>query len=80
VTDGVEAEARQIKPICASIAQNGGAPFLALAGIDVQVPAMVLHTTGVSGVFLQHVGSYDPPTDLIEAVGSDVLPRLKAND
>ncbi|MGW6907455.1 LLM class flavin-dependent oxidoreductase [Streptomyces sp. NPDC054940] len=131
VTDDIEAEARQIKPICASIAQNGGGPFLALAGIDVQVPDTVegvypdlvhaedwktavdicsawisdeaalrfaqefclfgtadqiterlrtLHTTGVSGVFLQHVGSYDPPTDLIEAVGSDVLPRLKAND
>lgn len=31
---------------------------------------------GASGVFLQHVGSYDPPHDLIEAVGGDVLPRL----
>jgi len=131
VTDDIEAEARRIKPICASIAQNGGAPFLALAGIDVRVPATVrgvypdlvhaedwkaavdicsawisdeaalrfaqefclfgtadqitdrlraLHTSGVSGVFLQHVGSYDPPTDLIEAVGTCVLPRLKAND
>ncbi|MER7794813.1 LLM class flavin-dependent oxidoreductase [Streptomyces sp. NPDC097640] len=127
VTDDVEAEARQIKPICASIAQNGGAPFLALAGIDVQVPATVegvypdlvhaedwdaaveicsawisdeaalrfaeefclfgtaeriaerlsaLHASGVTGVFLQHVGSYDPPAELIEAVGSAVLPAL----
>ncbi|MCX4458239.1 LLM class flavin-dependent oxidoreductase [Streptomyces sp. NBC_01340] len=127
VTDDVEAEARRIKPICASIAQNGGAPFLALAGIDVQVPAAVpgvypdlvhaedwdaaveicsawisdetalrfaeefclfgtaeriaerlsaLHALGVTGVFLQHVGSYDPPTQLIEAVGSSVLPAL----
>ncbi|GGZ64107.1 LLM class flavin-dependent oxidoreductase [Streptomyces bluensis] len=127
VTDDIEAEARRIKPICASIAQNGGAPFLALAGIDVQVPATIggvypdlvhaedwdaavdicsawisdeaavrfaeefclfgtaehiterlraLHTTGVTGVFLQHVGSYDPPTDLIEAVGTLVLPAL----
>jgi len=35
-----------------------------------------LHDAGVSGVFLQHVGSYDPPTELIEAVGSEVLPAL----
>lgn len=127
VTDDIEADARLIKPICASIAQNGGAPFLALAGIDVEVPATVegvypdlvhaedwnaaveicsewvsdeaalrfaeefclfgtaeqiterlraLRTTGVTGVFLQHVGSYDPPTDLIEAVGTSVLPML----
>lgn len=131
VTDDIEAEARQIKPICASIAQNGGAPFLALAGIDVQVPATVpgvypdlvhaedwkaavdicsawisdeaalrfaqefclfgtadqitdrlraLETSGVTGVFLQHVGSYDPPADLIEAVGTSVLTHLKGND
>ncbi|WP_405865906.1 LLM class flavin-dependent oxidoreductase [Streptomyces sp. NBC_00005] len=129
VTDDLEAEARLIKPICASIAQNGGAPFLALAGIDVDVPATVegvypdlvhaedwdraveicsawisdeaalrfarefclfgtaeqiterlraLPAHGVTGVFLQHVGSYDPPTDLIEAVGSAVLPALDA--
>ncbi|MEU6197122.1 LLM class flavin-dependent oxidoreductase [Streptomyces sp. NPDC047061] len=128
VTDDVEAAARQLKPICASIAQNGGAPFLALAGIGVHVPEKVegvypdlvhaedwkaavdicsawisddnalrfaevfclfgtadeiaarlraLEAGGVAGVFLQHVGSYDPPTDLIEAVGSAVLPRIK---
>ncbi len=127
VTDDIEDEARQIKPICASIAQNGGAPFLALAGIDVNVPAVVegvhpdlvhaedwdaavdicsawisdeaalrfarefclfgtpeqiterlhaLRAGGVTGVFLQHVGSYDPPTELIEAVGTSVLPAL----
>ncbi|WP_432177836.1 LLM class flavin-dependent oxidoreductase [Streptomyces sp. NBC_00063] len=127
VTDDIEAAARQIKPICASIAQNGGAPFLALAGIDVCVPDVVegvypdlvhaenweaavevtsqwvsdeaalrfaeefcvfgtadeiavrlrtLQAHGVSGVFLQHVGSYEPPTELIEAVGTSVLPAL----
>ncbi|WP_089107137.1 LLM class flavin-dependent oxidoreductase [Streptomyces hyaluromycini] len=127
VTDDVEAEARRLKPICASIAQNGGAPFLALAGIDVHVPEKVegiypdlvhaedwkaavdicsawisdenalrfaeefclfgtadeiaarlraLPASGVTGVFLQHVGSYDPPADLIEAVGGAVLPQL----
>ncbi|WAP54746.1 LLM class flavin-dependent oxidoreductase [Streptomyces sp. S465] len=41
VTDDVEADARRLKPICASIAQNGGAPFLALAGIELDVPAQV---------------------------------------
>ncbi|MEV7859617.1 LLM class flavin-dependent oxidoreductase [Streptomyces hirsutus] len=128
VTDDVERDARLLKPICASIAQNGGAPFLALAGIELDVPAQVegvypdlvhaedweaavticsewvsdeaalrfarefclfgtareiterlreLHATGVSGVFLQHVGSYDLPTELIEGVGSGVLPALR---
>ncbi|WP_405634609.1 LLM class flavin-dependent oxidoreductase [Streptomyces sp. NBC_00056] len=121
------AAARQIKPICVSIAQNGGAPFLALAGIHLDVPDVVegvypdlvhaedwdaavkvvsqwvsdeaalrfaeefclfgtaeqiaerlraLRATGVSGVFLQHVGSYDLPDELIEAVGASVLPAL----
>lgn len=32
-----------------------------------------LRATGVSGVFLQHVGSYDLPDELIEAVGASVL-------
>ncbi|WP_234476083.1 LLM class flavin-dependent oxidoreductase [Streptomyces sp. MBT65] len=41
VTDDIEADARLIKPICASIAQNGGASFLALAGIDVDVPETI---------------------------------------
>ncbi|MEU8874207.1 LLM class flavin-dependent oxidoreductase [Streptomyces javensis] len=128
VTDDVEAEARLLKPICASIAQNGGAPFLALAGIELDVPARVegvypdlvhaedwaaavevcsawvsdetalrfaqefclfgtakeiaerltaLRADGVTDVFLQHVGSYDPPTELIESVGSAVLPALR---
>jgi 5,10-methylenetetrahydromethanopterin reductase len=129
VTDDIEAEARLIKPICASIAQNGGASFLALAGIDVDVPDTVegvypdlvhaedwdaavricsawisdeaavrfaeefclfgtpaqiaqrlrtLRELGVTDVFLQHVGSYDLPTDLIETVGASVLPALRS--
>ncbi|WP_069816769.1 LLM class flavin-dependent oxidoreductase [Streptomyces sp. TP-A0874] len=128
VTEDIEADARQLKPICASIAQMGGAPFLALAGIELDVPDQVegvypdlvhaedwdvaveicsewvsdaaalrfaqefclfgtakeiterlreLHATGVNGVFLQHVGSYDLPTELIESVGSAVLPALR---
>ncbi|MGW2514828.1 LLM class flavin-dependent oxidoreductase [Streptomyces scopuliridis] len=127
VTDDVMAAARRLKPICASIAQNGGAASLALAGIELDVPARVegvypdlvhaedwdaavkicsewvsdaaalrfaeefclvgtaeeivrklraLHADGVTSVFLQHVGSYDPPTDLIESVGAEVLPAL----
>ncbi|MER7202396.1 5,10-methylene tetrahydromethanopterin reductase [Streptomyces sp. CB01635] len=130
VTDDIEAAARRLKPICASIAHNGGAPFLALAGIHVDVPDVpdinagvypdlvhaedwdaavkitsewvgdeaalrfaeefclvgtaeqiagrlrALCADGVSGVFLQHVGSYDPPTELIETVGASVLPAL----
>lgn len=31
---------------------------------------------GVTGIFLQHVGSWDLPETLVEAVGSSVLPRL----
>lgn len=128
VTDDVPAAARQLKPICASIAQNGGADFLALAGIHADVPAKVdgvypdlvhaedweaavaicsawvsdeaavrfaeqfclfgtadeitnrlraLHAAGVDEVLLQHVGSYDPPTELIEAIGTSVLPALR---
>ncbi|MBY8856777.1 LLM class flavin-dependent oxidoreductase [Nocardia sp. CA2R105] len=44
VTDDVPRAARELKPICARIAQNGGAPFLALAGVHVDVPS---HLPGV---------------------------------
>jgi 5,10-methylenetetrahydromethanopterin reductase len=44
VTDDVPRVARELKPICARIAQNGGAPFLALAGVHVDVPG---HLPGV---------------------------------
>jgi 5,10-methylenetetrahydromethanopterin reductase len=44
VTDDAPRAARELKPICARIAQNGGAPFLALAGIHVEVPQ---HLPGV---------------------------------
>jgi 5,10-methylenetetrahydromethanopterin reductase len=39
VTDDVEREARQLKPICLQIAAGGGARALALAGIRLEVPA-----------------------------------------
>jgi 5,10-methylenetetrahydromethanopterin reductase len=38
----------------------------------------VLRASGVTDVFLQHVGSYDAPTELIETVGSSVLPALRS--
>jgi 5,10-methylenetetrahydromethanopterin reductase len=44
VTDDVSRAARELKPICARIAQNGGASFLALAGVHVEVPE---HLPGV---------------------------------
>lgn len=42
VTDDVERDARELKPVCAGIAQNGGVPFLALAGVHVDVPPIPL--------------------------------------
>ncbi|SFW78603.1 LLM class flavin-dependent oxidoreductase [Amycolatopsis australiensis] len=38
VTDSVRRDARELKPVCSSIAANGGAAFLAEAGIRVRVP------------------------------------------
>lgn len=129
VTDDVERDARRLKPICASIARTGGAKALALAGIELDVPARIdgvypdlvhaedwdaaveicsrwvsdeaaaafarafclfgtaeeitarlrdLGAAGVHGVYLQHVGSYDLPHELIETVGRTVLPALRA--
>jgi 5,10-methylenetetrahydromethanopterin reductase len=43
VTDDVTRAARTLKPICAGIAQNGGGPFLATAGIHVDVPTRLPH-------------------------------------
>ncbi|WP_432837751.1 LLM class flavin-dependent oxidoreductase [Dactylosporangium sp. CA-092794] len=129
VTDDVERDARRLKPICAGIAQHGGRPFLALAGIEIEVPARVpqvypdlvhaedwdravavcdawvsdadavrfaetfclfgsaehilgrlaqARAAGATAVFLQHVGSYDLPYELMEAIAGDVLPKLPA--
>ncbi|MFC9837742.1 LLM class flavin-dependent oxidoreductase [Rhodococcus sp. NPDC127530] len=41
VTDDLGRDARMLKPICAGIAQHGGASALALAGIDVVVPSRI---------------------------------------
>lgn len=35
-----------------------------------------LSDLGVTSVFLQHVGSWDLPTELVESIGSDVIPRI----
>ena len=129
VTDDVARAARQLKPICARIAQNGGAGFLALAGIELDVPPVIdgvypdlvhaedwaravdlcspyvsdeaalrfarefclfgtpaeiveqlgaARAAGATGVFLQHVGSYTVPHELIEVAGAEVLPALGA--
>jgi 5,10-methylenetetrahydromethanopterin reductase len=129
VTDDVATAARQLKPICARIAQNGGAPYLALAGIELDVPPViegvypdlvhaedwaravelcspyvsdeaalrfarefclfgtpaeivqqlaVARAAGATGVFLQHVGSYTVPHELIEVAGAELLPALEA--
>ena len=129
VTDDVSTAARQLKPICARIAQNGGAPFLALAGIELEVPPVIdgvypdlvhaedwaravelcspyvsdeaalrfarefclfgtpaeivdqlgtARAAGATGVFLQHVGSYTVPHELIEVAGTELLPALRA--
>lgn len=129
VTDDVPRAARELKPICARIAQNGGASFLALAGVQVEVPDRVpgvypdlvhaedwdaavracdpyvsdeavtafarefclygtgeeiaarltaVRGAGADAVFLQHVGSYDLPYELLEDVAARVLPRVRS--
>ncbi|MFI7128064.1 LLM class flavin-dependent oxidoreductase [Nonomuraea sp. NPDC050153] len=131
VTDDVERAARRLKPICAAMAQTGGAKALALSGISLDLPDRIdgvypdlvhaedwdraveicsrwvsdeaaaafarafclfgtpqeIHTrlrelgdAGVDGVYLQHVGSYDLPEELIETVGRVVLPILRKDD
>ncbi|MCO6005229.1 LLM class flavin-dependent oxidoreductase [Actinoallomurus purpureus] len=120
VTDDLERDARALKPVCAAMAQKGGAGALAAAGIDVEVPRRVPEVTpdllhaedwahavevcsawvsdadavrfarefclygtaveiadrmaglerlGVTGVLLQHVGSYTLPHELMESLG-----------
>jgi 5,10-methylenetetrahydromethanopterin reductase len=120
VTDDLERDARALKPVCAAMAQKGGAGALAAAGIDVRVPRRVpgvrpdllhaedwahavevcsawvsdadavrfarefclygtaveiadrmagLERLGVTGVLLQHVGSYTLPHELMESLG-----------
>jgi 5,10-methylenetetrahydromethanopterin reductase len=44
---------------------------------EIAVRLRELGAAGVGGVYLQHVGSYDLPEELIESVGRTVLPRLR---
>jgi len=125
VTDDVATAARELKPICAGIAQNGGASFLALAGVHVDVPTQIpgvypdlvhaedwelavracepyvsdhavevfarefclfgtpeeiverlaaVQEVGATAVFLQHVGSYTLPHELLTSFAHHVLP------
>ncbi|MDL5155165.1 LLM class flavin-dependent oxidoreductase [Actinomycetospora termitidis] len=41
VTDDVERDARELKPVCVEIARNGGGAALAAAGVEVTPPATV---------------------------------------
>ena len=49
-----------------------------LFGTGEQIAARLLATqrAGATSVFLQHVGSYDVPSELLQAVSREVLPRL----
>ena len=49
-----------------------------LFGTGEQIAARLLATqrAGATSVFLQHVGSYDVPAELLQAVSREVLPRL----
>jgi 5,10-methylenetetrahydromethanopterin reductase len=126
ITDDIERDARQLKPICAGIAQKGGRAALAVAGISAEVPAQVdgvypdlvhaedwdlavercgewisdddvlrfaqtfclfgsaeevleqlteVEKAGASSVFLQHVGSYSLPYELMESFADVVASR-----
>lgn len=50
-----------------------------LFGTADQIAARIraLADLGVTGVFLQHVGSWDLPVDLVASVGTQVIPRLQ---
>jgi 5,10-methylenetetrahydromethanopterin reductase len=76
VTDDVAAAARQLKPICARIAQNGGAPFLALAGIELDVPPRI------DGVYpdLVHAEDWDLAVERCSPYVSDEAALRFANE
>jgi 5,10-methylenetetrahydromethanopterin reductase len=45
---------------------------------EVSAGLRAAHEAGADAVFLQHVGSYDLPTELITAYGEEIHPRLVA--
>lgn len=67
VTDDVERDARELKPICVEIARNGGGAAMAAAGIEVTAPEKV------SGVYpdLVHAEDWDAAVRFSDAYVSD---------
>ncbi|GAA2308679.1 hypothetical protein [Streptomyces violaceusniger] len=74
--NGVRSRLRDPGPGVPIHVAASGPRNLRLAG-EIAERLAALHADGVTDVFLQHVGSYDPPTELIESVGSAVLPVLR---
>ena len=54
------------------------ARMFALIGSPAEIAERIRATRdlGATGVFLQHVGSWDLPRTLVETVGAEVLPAL----
>lgn len=74
VTDSLPLDARELKPVCLSIAANGGAAFLASAGVQVRVPERLprLHPD------LLHAESWDSTVRACESVVDDETAELFA--
>ncbi|WP_439381247.1 LLM class flavin-dependent oxidoreductase [Amycolatopsis lexingtonensis] len=74
VTDSVRLDARGLKPVCLSIAANGGAEFLAAAGVHVRVPERLprLHPD------LLHAESWDSAVRACESFVDDNTAELFA--
>ncbi|MEJ2864030.1 LLM class flavin-dependent oxidoreductase [Actinomycetospora flava] len=73
VTDDVERDARELKPICLEIARNGGGAAMAAAGIEVTTPATV------EGVYpdLVHAEDWDAAVRFSDAhVSDDAVARF----
>ncbi|GAA4779512.1 5,10-methylenetetrahydromethanopterin reductase [Actinomycetospora chlora] len=67
VTDDVEHDARELKPICTEIARNGGGAAMAAAGIEVAAPERI------EGVYpdLVHAEDWDAAVRVCDAYVSD---------
>ncbi|MHC1559642.1 LLM class flavin-dependent oxidoreductase [Actinomycetospora sp. C-140] len=73
VTDDVERDARELKPVCVEIARNGGGAALAAAGVDVTAPERV------EGVYpdLVHAEDWDAAVRFCDAyVGDEAVVRF----
>jgi 5,10-methylenetetrahydromethanopterin reductase len=67
VTDDLARDARELKPICAGVAQNGGTKFLQMYGVHVDVPA------SIPGVYpdLVHAEDWDQAVSACDPYVSD---------